>query len=126
MERRLATILAADVGGSLRLIAAGRTMPANLNTYHKAINRPLVDHRGRLRGSAGDGLITELEWPIEVARCAVEIQQEIEVHNSDLPEDRYRWFRIGADLGDVVADGGNHLGTPHDRSGRNCGLGQAH
>jgi hypothetical protein len=25
-----------------------------------------------------------------------------------------------------VADGGNHLGTPHDRSGRNCGLGQAH
>jgi len=76
MERRLATILAADVGGSLRLIAAGRTMPASLNTYRKAINKPLMGHRGRLRGSAGDGLITELEWPVEAARFAVEIQQE--------------------------------------------------
>lgn len=95
MERRLATILAADVGGYLRLIAAGRTMPASLNIYRKAVNKPLVDHRGRLRGRAGDGLITEREWPVEAARCAVEIQQEFEVHHSDLPEDRYRWFRMG-------------------------------
>jgi hypothetical protein len=36
------------------------------------------------------------------------MQQEIEVHNTGLPEDRHMWFRIGVNLGDVVAEGDIH------------------
>ena len=34
----------------------------------------------------------------EAVRCADEIQQEIEVHNADLPEDRHMWIYIWSNL----------------------------
>ena len=122
MERFLVTILAADLVDYLRLMEAGRAMPASLNTDRKVVEKPLVDHRGRVRGSAGDGLMREFACPVEAVRRAIEIQQEIEVHNTDLPEDRSMWFRIGVNLGDIVTDGGNHLGNAHGRIGQTCGF----
>ncbi len=41
--------------------------------------------------------------PVEAVRCASEIQTELEVRNADLAEDRRMRFRIGVNLGDVMA-----------------------
>ncbi len=111
MERRLAAILAADVVGYSRLMEGDEEATlATLNAYRKVIDRLLVDHRGRVFGSAGDSVIAEFASPVEAVRCAVKIQQEIEVRNANLPEDRRMRFRIGVNLGDVMAEGDNLFG----------------
>ncbi len=111
MERRLAAILAADVVGYSRLMGVDEEATlATLNVYREVIDRLVVDHRGRVFGSAGDSVIAEFASPVEAVRCAIEIQQEIEARNANLPEDRRMRFRIGINLGDVMAEGDNLFG----------------
>ncbi len=111
MERRLAAILAADVVGYSRLMEADEEATlATLNAYREVIDRLVVDHHGRVFGSAGDSVIAEFASPVEAVRCAVEFQQEIEARNVNLPEDRRMRFRIGVNLGDVMAEGDNLFG----------------
>jgi len=83
---------------------------ATLNAYREVIDRIVADHRGRVFGSSGDSAIAEFSSPVEAVRCAVEIQQEIEAHNANLPKDRRMRFRIGINLGDVMAEGDNLFG----------------
>ncbi len=111
MERRLAAILAADVVGYSRLMGGDEEATlATLNAYREVIDRLVADHRGRVFGSAGDSVIAEFASPVEAVRCAVEIQQQIEARNANLPEDRRMRFRIGVNLGDVMAEGDNLFG----------------
>ena len=108
VERRLAAILAADVVGYSRLMEADEEATlATLNVYRRFIDERIADHRGRVFGSAGDSVIAEFASPVEAVRCAVEIQQELETRNAELLEDRRMQFRIGINLGDVVAAGEN-------------------
>ncbi len=111
MERRLAAILAADVVGYSRLMGADEEATlATLNACREVIDRLVADHRGRVFGSAGDSVIAEFTSPVEAVRCAVKVQQEIEARNANLPEDRRMRFRIGVNLGDVMAEGDNLFG----------------
>ena len=111
MERRLATILAADVVGYSRLMEADEEATlATLNAYRRFIDERIVDHRGRVFGGAGDSVIAEFASPVEAVRCGVKIQQELATRNAELPEDRRMQFRIGVNLGDVMAEGENLFG----------------
>ena len=105
MERRLAAILAADVAGYSRLMEADEEGTlARLNEYRQVTDRLVADHRGRVFGSAGDSVIAEFASPVEAVRCAIAIQQEIERRNGKLPQNHRMRFRIGVNLGDVMAD----------------------
>ena len=111
MERRLAAILAADAVGYSRLMGGDEEATlATLNAYREVIDRLVADHHGRVFGSAGDSVIAEFASPVEAVRCAVEIQQEFEARNANLPENRRMRFRIGVNLGDVMAEGDNLFG----------------
>ena len=111
MERRLAAILAADVVGYSRLMGEDEEGTlARLNACREFIDGLVNDHRGRVFGSAGDSVIAEFASPVEAVRCGVEIQQELETRNAELPEDRRMQFRIGVNLGDVMAEGENLFG----------------
>ncbi len=111
MERRLAAILAADVVGYSRLMEADEEATlTTLNAYRVVIDGLIVDHRGRVFGSAGDSVIAEFASPVEAVRCAIAIQTEIEGRGADLPEDRRMRLRIGVNLGDVMAEGDNLFG----------------
>ncbi len=126
MERRLAAILAADVVGYSRLMGADEEATlATLNAYREIIDRLVVDLHGRVFGSAGDSVIAEFASPVEAVRCAVDIQQEIEARNADLPEDRRMHFRIGVNLGDVMAQGDNLFGDGVNVAARLEGLAKA-
>ena len=126
MERRLAAILAADVVGYSRLMGADEEATlATLNAYREIIDRLVVDLHGRVFGSAGDSVIAEFASPVEAVRCAVDIQQEIEARNIDLPEDRRMHFRIGVNLGDVMAEGDNLFGDGVNIAARLEGLAEA-
>ena len=99
------------------MVGYSRLMEANeeatvrtLNVCREVIDGLIADHSGRVFGSAGDSVIAEFPSPVEAVRCAVDVQSEIEARNTKLPEDRRVRFRIGVNLGDVIAEGDNLLG----------------
>ena len=59
--------------------------------------------------SAGDGVVAEFPSIVEAIRCAVEIQSEIAERNAAVPKDQRMRFRIGVNLGDVIAEAGQSL-----------------
>ena len=111
VTRKLAVILAADVAGYSRLMAADEegTLAA-LNARRQVIDELIARHHGRIFTTAGDSVMAEFASAVEAVRCAAAIQQEIERRNADLPEPRRMLFRVGVNLGDVMVGGDNLFG----------------
>src|ERR1700737_2611101 len=110
--RRLAAILAADVVGYSRLMGADEE---GTHERFKAHLRELVDpkireHHGRIVKTTGDGVLAEFASVVDAVRCAGEIQRGMANRDLDLAEERRLRFRIGVNLGDVIADGGDIYG----------------
>ncbi|TIP95713.1 MAG: hypothetical protein E5X58_01555 [Mesorhizobium sp.] len=105
MERRLATILAADVVGYSRLMELDeeRTYSA-LRACRITIAGLIEKHGGRIFGGAGDSLVAEFASPVEAVRAGFEIQSDLAGATLDLPEGHAMQFRIGINLGDVMVD----------------------
>src|SRR5499433_3871092 len=61
---------------------------------------------GRIVGSAGDSLLVEFASVIGAVQCAMEAQEGLARHNATLSEDKRMAFRMGVNLGDVIAEGG--------------------
>jgi adenylate cyclase len=111
VTRKLAVILAADVAGYSRLMAADEegTLAA-LNARRGVIDELIGRHHGRIFTTAGDSVMAEFASAVEAVRCAAAIQEEIERRNADLPEPRRMRFRVGVNLGDVMVGGANLFG----------------
>ena len=106
IRRRLTAILAADVAGYSRLMEADEE---GTHERLKAHLRELVDpkireHRGRVVKNTGDGFLAEFPSVIEAVRCAAEVQRGMADRNADILEERRISFRIGINLGDVIAE----------------------
>src|ERR1700731_4413447 len=106
VQRRLAAILAADVAGYSRLMGADEE---GTHERLKAHFRELVDpkikqHRGRTVKNTGDGLLAEFPSVVEAVRCAAELQRGMGDRNAEIPEDKRITFRVGINLGDVIAE----------------------
>jgi class 3 adenylate cyclase len=89
ITRKLAVILAADVAGYSRLMAADEegTLAA-LNARRQVIDELIARHRGRIFTTAGDSVMPEFASAVEAVRCAAAIQREIARRNADPPEPR--------------------------------------
>jgi adenylate cyclase len=111
VERKLTTILCADVCGYTRLMEQDEAGTlATLQVYRAAIDGLIGRHRGRIVSTAGDSLLAEFPSVVEAVQCAIEIQQELSGRNRSLPEARRMVFRIGINLGDVMLHGGDLFG----------------
>jgi TolB-like protein/class 3 adenylate cyclase len=112
MERRLATILAADVVGYSRLMERDEagTITA-LKSRRKEVLEPLVaSHSGRIFKVAGDGVLIEFGSAVNAVQCAIELQQGMTSANASLTEVSRIVLRVGVNLGDVVIEGGDLYG----------------
>jgi adenylate cyclase len=111
-QRRLAAILAADVAGYSRLMAADETGTLERLKQLRAelIEPKVAQFNGQIVGSAGDSLLIEFASAVEAVQCAVELQQSLAVRNARLPEEQRMVFRIGVNLGDVIVEGGTIYG----------------
>jgi adenylate cyclase len=98
IQRRLTTILAADVVGYSALMErAEEATYAEVGWLKREVIEPrLVQYHGRLIKTTGDGMLAEFASPIAAVRCAVEIQD----HLSSMPDALE--LRIGLNLGDVI------------------------
>src|SRR3954451_17854199 len=106
VQRRLAAILAVDVAGFARLVGEDEegTLAA-LNAIRRELGDPKVkEHRGRIVKTTGDGTLAEFASVVDAVRCAVETQRAMADRNTDTPQDQRITFRIGINLGYVIAD----------------------
>jgi adenylate cyclase len=109
IERKLTTILAADVVGYSKLAGADeeRTL-ARLRALRSDLIDPTIAlHHGRVVKRTGDGSLIEFRSVVDAVRCAIEVQNSMAIRNAGLPPDQRIEFRVGVHLGDVVeeADG---------------------
>jgi class 3 adenylate cyclase len=111
LDRKLATILSADVAEYSRLMAEDEEGTLRTFRAHRQVFESLVAmHRGRIFNTAGDAILAEFGSAVEAVRCATEIQAALSTRNNQLPPSRQARFRIGVNLGDVMLHGQDLLG----------------
>src|SRR5438105_10630816 len=122
--RRLAAILAADVVGYSRLMGVDEEgTHERLKAHLREVVDPKIrEHRGRIVKTTGDGVLAEFASVVDAVRCAGEIQLAMADRDLDLAEERRLRFRIGVNLGDVIADGGDIYGDGVNIAARLEGL----
>ena len=104
--RRLAAILAADVAGYSRLMGEDEEGTHERVKAHLAqlVDPKISEHRGRIVKNTGDGLLAEFPSVVDAVRCAVEIQRGMIDREPEVRDERRIRFRIGVNLGDVIAE----------------------
>jgi adenylate cyclase len=104
--RRLAAIIAADVAGYSRLMGADEEGTHERLKAHlqELVNPKIAEHRGRVVKNTGDGMLAEFPSVVEAVRCAAEIQRGMTERNAETREDKRITFRVGINLGDVIAE----------------------
>jgi len=106
LERRLTTILAADVVGYSRLMGADE---AGTLTSLKALRKELIEpktaeHHGRVVKLMGDGTLMEFGSVVNAVTFAVEVQRAMAERNAEVPEEQRITYRIGINIGDVMIE----------------------
>jgi adenylate cyclase len=116
IQRRLSTILAADVVGYSRLIGLDETgtVQAVKAQLSELIEPKAKQYRGRIVKLMGDGVLMEFVSVVDAILFAVEMQGGAAVRNEGVAEDRQIINRIGINIGDIIVDGeyrrsGRHL-----------------
>jgi adenylate cyclase len=132
VERKLTTILAADVVGYSRLMAADE---AGTLTSLKALRRELIEpktdeHHGRVVKLMGDGTLMEfgsvvdaVNFAVDVQRAmALRVQRAMALRNNDVPEDQRITYRIGINIGDIIVEADDIYGDGVNIAARLEGL----
>jgi len=126
VTRKLAAILHADVKGYSRLIGEDEvTTLRTVASYLERMRTLVGQHGGRAIGSRGDSLLAEFPSVVEAVQGAVEMQQELQVRNAEVPVARRVEFRIGINLGEVVVEGDEIYGDGVNIAVRLEGLAEA-
>jgi TolB-like protein/class 3 adenylate cyclase len=122
--RRLAAILAADVVGYSRLMGVDEEGTHERFKAHlvELLDPKIREHRGRIVKTTGDGVLAEFASVVDAVRCAGEIQRAMADRDLDLAEERRLRFRVGVNLGDVIAEGGDIYGDGVNIAARLEGL----
>ena len=103
MQRRLSAILAADMVGYSRLMAADeRGTIARQKEHRAALIDPMIsEYGGRIVKTMGDGLLVEFPSAVDAVECALEIQRGMAKRDGEMDGD------ISIDGDDVLGDGVN-------------------
>ena len=109
VKRRLAAIL---VAGYSRLLPGDELdRIADLRAILTEIIQPLIaEYEGNLFKEAGDLALAEFESVVEATRCAAAIRDAAVAKNQNLLPERRIALRIGINLGDIIAEGGDIFG----------------
>src|SRR6187455_2897977 len=106
VERRLAAVLAADVAGYSRLMAADEvgTLDALRTLRRELVDPAIAEHKGRIVKTTGDGMLVEFASAVDAVTCAMAVQTAMAARAGNLS------FRIGINVGDIIIDGDDIFG----------------
>lgn len=103
-KRKLVALLSADVVGYSRLMGDDEAATVEALTKCRRIFADhITRHDGRVVDSPGDNLLAEFASPVEAVDAAIDIQHDLARGNRQLADHRQMHFRIGINLGDVIA-----------------------
>jgi adenylate cyclase len=111
MQRKLTTILAADVVGYSRLASADEEgTVSRLRALRQELVDPLVTaNGGRVFKETGDGRLAEFASVVGAVRCALDVQRAMMARNANISSDKRIEFRVGIHLGDVIVESDGDL-----------------
>ena len=120
VNRRLTTVLCADVHGYSRLMEADEAGTlATLRRYRAAIAGLVARHDGRIVNTWGDAVIAEFASVVEAVQCAVEIRRKFPARSRTHPRRiACGLHRVGINLGDVMVEGSDVYGDGVDIAAR--------
>jgi adenylate cyclase len=106
-ERRLAAVMVADVVGYSQLMGRDEAGTlARIWACRRELLEPVIaEYRGRLVNFRGDNALCEFASVVDAVECAVAVQRRLAERERVLPEPLR--FRIGINLGEVVAEDGD-------------------
>jgi formylglycine-generating enzyme required for sulfatase activity/class 3 adenylate cyclase len=106
VPRRLVAIIAGDIVGYSRLMQQDEegTHARVMRIQRDLIEPTILEHRGRLVKTTGDGFIATFDSPVEAVRCSIVVQQNMVGRNASVPHDSRIEYRIGVNLGDVIIE----------------------
>jgi adenylate cyclase len=111
LPRKLAAILYADVAGYSRLTGEDEDATHHtLSEYLDLITATIESHGGQVMHYAGDAVLAQFSAVVDALNAAVTIQDDLQLRNTNLPDERMVQFRIGLNLGDVIEDRGDIYG----------------
>ena len=106
-RRKLIAVMYADMVGYSRLIGlddAG-TLQRLRTLRREVIDPAMEEHAGHIVQTGGDSLLIVFDSIDGAVRCAIQVQQQVPIHDGEQPPDRAVRFRMGINLGDAIADG---------------------
>ena len=105
-HRHLSAILAADIAGYTRLMQHDEsgTLEWWWNSRASVIDPAIADHGGRIVKHTGDGFLAEFLAATNAVQCAIDIQRALAPTQRDRAANRQILFRIGVNVGEVIAD----------------------
>lgn len=110
LERRLTTILSADVGDLARREDSDRLL-LEIGERHAAVVEPLLKRAGgRLVNVGGSGFLAEFGSVVNAVTFAVDLQQAMEERNAARGEHLGVRYRIGINLWDMVVSENDVVG----------------
>ena len=102
--QKLAAVLAADVAGYSRLMQGDEhATVAALDECREIFRERIEANDGRVVDMAGDSVLAVFERASAAVTAALEAQERLRARNDPLPDDRRMRYRIGVNLGEVVA-----------------------
>jgi len=112
MQRRLTAIFALDMVGYSHLMEKDEvdTLRRLESVRAELIDPAIARHSGRLVKATGDGLLAEFASAVDAVECAAEIQRHMVRREIEIPSERRIRFRIGINVGDIVARNGDIFG----------------
>jgi class 3 adenylate cyclase len=123
-ERRLTTILAADIVGYSRLMAADESGTfSRLRAHRKELLEPkTAEYHGRVVKLTGDGALMEFASVVDAVLFAVDVQRAMAERDAAISEERRIRYRIGINIGDIIVDGDDIYGDGVNVAARLEGL----
>ena len=122
-KRKLTAIFSADAAGYSRLMRQDEPGTVRtLTAYRETITTLVNQHHGRVVDSPGDNILAEFASVVDAVQSAVAVQKELKQRNTQLDAERRMEFRIGINLGDVIAEGDRIYGDGVNIAARLEGL----
>ena len=123
-SRRLAAIFAGDIAGYSRLMGVDEEGTLRQLKLHRKelVDPKILEHRGRIVKTTGDGMLVEFSSAVDAVRCAVDVQQGMAERNVNVPAEKRIEFRVGINVGDIIIEDDDIFGDGVNVAARLEGL----
>ncbi|OHV81401.1 adenylate/guanylate cyclase domain-containing protein [Ensifer sp. LCM 4579] len=126
MDRRLTAILSVDVVGYSRIMGEDEVGTLErLKACRLEVVDPAIDRfHGRIIKLMGDGALVEFASVVDAIQCAADIQRTMASRDQGLSATQRMLFRMGVNLGDIIAEGDDIYGDGVNIAARLQGIAQ--